>query len=129
MEGSHSDDKTSAEYTNNAILNSAGKVYNTYGPSCRSHYKRVANWSKTSPALSVANASKFVPKSLTDNSSDYEWCRTNNLTSASGAKAKSGIDSALANQWTNKLKEKVWVVNAAHGGKFDYYMAAESGKR
>lgn len=116
MEGSHSDDKTNAEYTNNAILNSAGKVYNTYGPSCRSHYKRVANWSKTSPALSVANASKFVPKSLTDNSSDYEWCRTNNLTSASGAKAKSGIDSALANQWTNKLKEKVWVVNAAHGG-------------
>ncbi len=116
MEGSHSDDKTDAEYTNNAILNSAGKVYNTYGPSCRSHYKRVANWSKTSPALSVANASKFVPKSLTDNSSAYEWRRTNNLTSASGAKAKSGIDSALANQWTNKLKEKVWVVNAAHGG-------------
>lgn len=22
----------------------------------------------------------------------------------------------MANQWTNKLKEKVWVVNAAHGG-------------
>ena len=88
MEGSHSDDKTNAEYTNNAILNSAGKVYNTYGPSCRSHYKRVANWSKTSPALSVANASKFVPKSLTDNSSDYEWCRTNNLTSASEQKKK-----------------------------------------
>lgn len=116
MEGNHSVDKSSEEYIKNAILNSSGKVYNTYGPSSRLHYKRVANWSKTSAPLSVSNASKFVPKSLTDNSSANEWKRTNNLTSAASAKSKSGIDSALASQWTKKMKEKVWVVNAAHGG-------------
>ena len=45
-----------------------------------------------------------------------QWCRTNNLTATATASGKSGIDSALADQWVKKLKEKVWVVNAAHGG-------------
>lgn len=116
MEGSHSGDKTNAEYTSNIILSEAGKVYNTYGPSCRGHFANVGNWSATSSPLSVKNASKFVPDSLTDNSSQNQWCRTNNLTSAGEATGKSGIDSALADQWTKKLKEKVWIVNAAHGG-------------
>ena len=116
MEGSHSDDKSKAEYTNNTLLNYAGKVYSTYGPSCRSHYANVGNWSTASSPLSVKNASKFVPDTLTDNSSQNQWCRTNNLTATATASGKSGIDSALADQWVKKLKEKVWVVNAAHGG-------------
>ena len=66
MEGSHSDDKTNAEYTNNAIFKQCRKsLYNTCGPSCRSHYKRVAKWSKTSLTLSVnANASKLFQNLL-----------------------------------------------------------------
>lgn len=116
MEGIHSTDKTNAEYTGNMILSEAGKVYNTYGPSSRGHFANVANWSTSSAALSTKNASKFVPKTLTDNTSQNQWCRTNNLTAAAAATGKSGIDSALADQWVKKLKEKVWVVNAAHGG-------------
>lgn len=116
MEGIHSVDKTDLEYYENQIVNSAGKVYSTYGPSSRAHYSNVANWPNASTPLSKNNAKKFVPFSLTDNTSENEWCRTNNLTSAGSAFGKSGMDAAIANQWVTKMKEKVWVVNAAHGG-------------
>ena len=116
MEGIHSVDKSDSDYIDNYILNTAGKVYSTYGPSSKAHYEDVANWPRSSSALSKNNAKKFVPYTLTDNSSGNEWCRTNNLTAASSAYGKSGIDSALADQWVKKLKEKVWVVNASHGG-------------
>lgn len=116
MEGIRSVDKSDMEYYENQVVNFAGKVYGTYGPSSRAHYKNVANWPRTSAPLSKNNANKFVPYSLTDNSSTDEWCRTNNLTSAGSAFGKSGMDAAIANQWVTKMKEKVWVVNAAHGG-------------
>lgn len=116
MEGSPNKPGNLEDYQNEYVVNKQGKVYNTYGPSTLSHSLTNGCFSTESPKLTIWNADEFVPDSLTDNSSPKEWKRTNNLTNADNAVGKTGIDGALAKEWVNKTKEKVWLVNAAHSG-------------
>ena len=116
MEGSPNKKGNPEEYKKQYLVNKQGKVYNTYGPSTVNHSLTNGCFSEKSPKLTIWNADEFVPETLTDNSSSKEWKRTNNMTDADGAVGKTGIDSALAQEWVKKTGEKVWLVNAAHSG-------------
>lgn len=85
-----------------------GQVYSTYGaPSY----------------LTKNNAAEFVPSALEGEYSTKNTCGNraylslnpvNTLTEEGDG--KSGIDSALAYEWNRLTGDKVWVINAAHGG-------------
>ena len=90
-----------------------GMVYATYGDD------RGAD----NTAMTVANASNFAPSALTGEYSKINVNGTtdclkgypiNSLTSAGSGKI--GPDSGFAYEWVKQTGEKVWVVNAAHGG-------------
>jgi len=116
MEGSPDKLGSLEEYQNEYVLNKEGKVYSTYGPSTLSHSLTNGCFQTVSPKLTIWNPDEYVPGSLTDNSSEKEWKRTNNLTDAEQATGKTGIDGALAKEWVKRTDEKVWLVNAAHSG-------------
>jgi len=116
MEGSPNKPGILDDYQNEYIINKEGKVYNTYAPSTISHSLTNGCFKTASPKLSIWNPEEYVPESLTDNSSEKEWQRTNNLTDAEMATGKTGLDGALAKEWVKKTDEKVWLVNAAHSG-------------
>lgn len=116
MEGSPDKLGILEDYQNEYVINKEGKVYNTYGPSTINHSLTNGCFSTAAPKLTIWNPSDYVPESLTDNSSPYEWQRTNNLTLAASARGKTGVDGALAKEWVKKTGEKVWLVNAAHSG-------------
>ncbi len=116
MEGSPDKLGSLEEYQNEYVVNKEGKVYSTYGPSTLSHSLTNGCFQTVSPKLTIWNPDEYVPGSLTDNSSEKEWKRTNNLTDAEQATGKTGIDGALAKEWVKRTDEKVWLVNAAHSG-------------
>lgn len=116
MEGSPNKLGSLEEYQNEYVINKEGKVYSTYGPSTLSHSLTNGCFKTVSPKLTIWNPDEYVPESLTDNSSEKEWKRTNNLTDAEQATGKTGIDGALAKEWVKRTDEKVWLVNAAHSG-------------
>ncbi len=116
MEGSPDKLGSLEEYQNEYVVNKEGKVYSTYGPSTLSHSLTNGCFQTVSPKLTIWNPDEYVPGSLTDNSSDKEWKRTNNLTDAEQATGKTGVDGALAKEWVKRTDEKVWLVNAAHSG-------------
>lgn len=116
MEGSPDKTGNLYDYQNEYIVNKQGKVYSTYGPSTSSHSLTNGCFKTAAPKLSIWNTDEYVPDSLTDNSSEKEWRRTNNLTDAETATGKMGADGALAREWVKKTDEKVWLVNAAHSG-------------
>ncbi len=116
MEGTPSFSEEIEKYKKQWIVNPAGTVYSTYAPSTVSHSITNGCFSKKSDKLTIWNTKKFVPDTLTDNSSKDEWKRTNNLTTNAKAVGKLGMDGALANEWVKKTGEKVWLVNASHSG-------------
>ena len=98
---------------NQSIICPDGMVYATYGDD------RGAD----NTAMTVANASNFAPSALTGEYSKINVNGTtdclkgypiNSLTSAGSGKI--GPDSGFAYEWVKQTSEKVWVVNAAHGG-------------
>lgn len=116
MEGSQYKFGSLYDYQNEYTVNEEGEVYSTYGPSTLKHSITNGCFKTVAPRLSIWNADEYVPDSLTDNSSEKEWKRTNNLTDAKTATGKTGVDGALAKEWVKKTDEKVWIVNAAHSG-------------
>lgn len=85
-----------------------GQVYSTYG---------IQKW------LTEENAAQFIPSALEGEYSTVNTCGgerylskypINSLTE--DGNGRKGIDSALAYEWNRITGDKVWVVNAAHGG-------------
>lgn len=91
-----------------SIANEEGQVYSSYGP----------------PAvLTVDNAAQYIPSALSGEKSSVNtvggkdgvsYYPINSLTEA--GRGKIGIDSGLAYEWNRMTGDKVWLVNAAHGG-------------
>ena len=98
---------------NQSIVCPDGMVYATYGDD------RGAD----NTAMSVSNAAQFVPSALTGVYSSINVEGTTACLSGypvtslteSGA-GKIGPDSGFAYEWVKQTGEKVWIVNAAHGG-------------
>ncbi len=85
-----------------------GQVYSTYVPR---------------KDLTAANAANYVPSALTGTLRDTNVNGTTDGISAHPVYAlteagagKEGVDSAFGYQWVQSTGEKVWMVNAAHGG-------------
>lgn len=110
MQGSRGDGRES-------IVCPEGMVYGTYGD----RY-----------GMSATNATQYAPSALTgpnslinttggtEKLSDYPVMMHNagvaTTTSNNNGKGKNGPDSGFAYQWVESTGEKVWVINAAHGG-------------
>ena len=90
-----------------------GMVYATYGDD------RGAD----NTAMTVSNATHYAPSALTGRYSNINVAGTTDCLSGypvyslteAGA-GKIGPDSGFAYEWVKQTGEKVWVVNAAHGG-------------
>jgi len=91
-----------------------GQVYSTYAKS---------NGLTGDAGLTVENAGNYVPSALTGVYSSVNLNGTDaklsghpihSLTEA--GMGKYGMDSGLAYEWVQQTGEKVWVVNASHGG-------------
>ncbi len=85
-----------------------GQVYSSYG---------------SSSYLTKNNAAQFVPSALEGEYAQKNTCGNsvylslnpvNTLTE--DGEGKIGLDSALAYEWNRLTGDKVWVINAAHGG-------------
>ncbi len=93
---------------NQSIVCPDGQVYATYG---------------ASGTMNASNASNFAASALTGEYSSVNVNGTTNHLSGypiytlneEGA-GKEGADSGFAYEWVNQTGEKIWVVNAAHGG-------------
>jgi len=98
---------------NQSIVCPDGMVYATYGDD------RGAD----NTAMTVNNATMFVPSALTGEYSSINVEGTTDCLSGypvyslteAGA-GKIGPDSGFAYEWVKQTGEKVWIVNAAHGG-------------
>ena len=115
-------------YKSEWIINPEGSVYSTYGVSDNRDnmdmYEEVAWYEDVDGVgpFGVQNYERFLPKSLTDNSKNNRYNRTNSLTDAKDAIGKGGIDSALGYKWHQLTGEKVWIVNASrHGSSIKYW--------
>ena len=101
MQGSEGDE-------NQSIVCPDGMVYSTYGD----RY-----------TMTTSNATNFAPSALTGSGSDINVNGTTTnledwpiyLLNERGV-GKKGPDSGFAYEWVKQTGEKVWVVNAAHGG-------------
>ena len=98
---------------NQSIVCPDGMVYSTYGD----------DRGESNTAMTVNNATSFAPSALTGpgsllnvngNTDCLGGYPLNSLT-AEGA-GRMGPDSGFAYEWVKQTGEKVWVVNAAHGG-------------
>ena len=98
---------------NQSIVCLDGMVYSTYGD----------DRGEDNTAMTVSNATRFAPSALTGTYSGINVVGTteclsgypvNSLTEAGAGKI--GPDSGFAYEWVKQTGEKVWVVNAAHGG-------------
>ena len=98
---------------NQSIVCPDGMVYSTYGD----------DRGASNTAMTVNNATSFAPSALTGpgsllnvngNTDCLGGYPLNSLT-AEGA-GRMGPDSGFAYEWVKQTGEKVWVVNAAHGG-------------
>lgn len=100
---------------NQSIVCEPGQVYTTYAWSTTGHAKSVAGIN-SSKWLSVGNASSFVAKSLTSDTSRNGSALEYPLNSfTAGNIGKVGFDSGLAWNWNRITGEKVWVVNCSAG--------------
>ncbi len=101
-----------------SVANENGQVYSTYG---------------VSTYMTEENAEQFVPSALegeyslvnVKGTSDcLSYHPLNSLTEEGDG--KKGLDGALAYQWNKMTGDKVWLVNAAHGGSsiFDWIKGA-----
>ena len=98
---------------NQSIVCPDGMVYSTYGDD------RGAD----NTMMTKDNAAQFVPSALTGQYSTINTVGTTNCLSGYPVNAltedgqgKIGPDSGFAYEWVKQTGEKVWVVNAAHGG-------------
>lgn len=98
---------------NQSIVCLEGMVYGTYGD----RY-----------SMTASNATQYAPSSLTGPNSlinviggtsklsDYPVMMHNAGVATKDGLGKDGPDSGFAYQWVQSTGEKVWVINAAHGG-------------
>lgn len=115
-EGRLSSYETIEQARERVVLNEPMTAFDTYGASDNETSEEV-NWIQNPiEALSIESANKYIPESLTDNSKNEIYNRTDTLTAAKGETGKTGIDSAFAYEWYKNSGEKVWIVNAAHHG-------------
>ena len=108
---------TYKEAISQSILCEEGQVYSTYAPGLNTtHGSGIGNVTFTT-TLSNTNGDSFVAASLTSGKSlkgtDLVY-PLNSLTAA--GKGKTGTDSAIAYEWNRVTGDKVWVINASHGG-------------
>ena len=116
-EGCISDKSALTEYKKQWLRNPEGSCYSTYGVT-EEMYDLVAWYTDVDGVgpLTLENLDRFLPSSLTDNSLNDCYNRTDALTVAPGAAGKGGIDSALAYRWRQLTGEKVWIINASRHG-------------
>lgn len=116
-EGCINDTNALDEYKNQWIRNPEGSCYSTYGVT-EEMYDSVAWYTDVDNVgpLTLENYERFLPASLTDNSLNDCYNRTDALTIAPGSAGKGGIDSALAYRWRQLTGEKVWIINASRHG-------------
>lgn len=134
-EGRINDLRRAETYKKQWVVNSEGTVYSTYGVSDdrdgMNMYDEVA-WYKDIDKVGrfgLNNYERFLPVSLTDNSLNDRYNRTDTLTNAEGAPGKGGMDSAIAYRWHQLTGEKVWIVNASrHGTPIKYWDPAAEGE-
>ena len=98
---------------NQSIVCPEGMVYSTYGD----------DRGASNTTFTVDNAAQFAPSALTGEYSSINTVGTteclggyplNSLTEA--GMGRMGPDSGFAYEWVQQTGEKVWIVNAAHGG-------------
>lgn len=115
-EGRLASDETVETAEKQVVLNEYMTAFGTYGASDNETSKEV-NWiDNPIDELSIDNAGKYIPESLTDNSRNKIYNRTDTLTENKTKVGKTGLDSAFAYEWYKQTGEKVWVINAAHHG-------------
>lgn len=115
-EGRLASEETVETVEEQVVLNEHMTAFGTYGASDNDTSGEV-NWiNNPIDELSIDNAGKYLPESLTDNSRNKIYNRTDTLTENKTKVGKTGIDSAFAYEWYKKTGEKVWVINAAHHG-------------
>ena len=116
-EGCINDRSAIDEYKKQWIRNPEGSAYCTYGVT-EEMYESVAWYTDVDNVgpLTLDNLDRFLPASLTDNSLNDRYNRTDSLTSSPDAAGKGGIDSALAFRWRQLTGEKVWIINASRHG-------------
>lgn len=116
-EGCANDKNALDQYRKEWILNPEGSVYSSYGVT-EDMYEQVAWYDDREDLghITLHNYRRFLPVSLTDNSQNDSYSRTDSLTNAPGASGKGGIDSALAFRWRQLTGEKVWIINASRHG-------------
>ncbi len=107
-----------------SVKSPAGTVYSTYAAAyqytsgyCTESTYIQGNNELFSEYLNKDNGARYVAASLTSTKNvsgdDLEY-KLNSLT-ADGT-GKGGMDSAIANEWYEKMGEKVWIINCAHSG-------------
>lgn len=100
-----------------SILCEEGVIYSTYVPYETARGKRITGLNFSSADATGSNAAKFVPGSLTGNSSISGATLQYPLNALSeDGNGKTGPDSGIAYRWNQLTGDKVWVVNAAWGG-------------
>ena len=115
-EGRLASEETVETVEEQVVLNEHMTAFGTYGVSDNDTSREV-NWiDNPIDELSIDNVDKYLPESLTDNSRNKIYNRTDILTENKTKVGKTGIDSAFAYKWYKKTGEKVWVINAAHHG-------------
>ena len=115
-EGRLASDETVEAVEEQVVLNEYMTAFGTYGVS-DNNTSREVNWIENPiDELSIDNVDEYLPESLTDNSRNKIYNRTDILTENKTKVGKTGIDSAFAYEWYKKTGEKVWVINAAHHG-------------
>jgi len=107
--------------TNQSVICPEGQVYSTMGPPS-------SGWASTygldnMETLTTANGANFVASTLAGSKSGTNRAgTTKNLSTypinalTSPGPGKPGMDSGFAYEWNKLTGEKVWLVNAAHGG-------------
>ena len=111
------DTNTYQQAIDQSILCEEGQVYSTYAPGLSTDHGNGIGNTIFSYTLGINTFGKFVPLSLTSdmNSQGGKLAYPlNSLTSA--GRGKTGVDSGIAYKWHELTGDKVWVINAAHGG-------------
>ncbi|MBE6633944.1 MAG: hypothetical protein E7620_06340 [Ruminococcaceae bacterium] len=100
-----------------SILCEEGQIYSTYAPGLNTTHGGGVGNARFDMTLSNTNGNYFVASSLTSKKSlkNFDLIYPLNSLSAAG-KGKTGVDSGIAYEWHRVTGDKVWVINASHGG-------------
>ena len=111
------DANTYQEAISQSIICEEGQVYSTYAPGLSTTHGNGVGNTTFSNTLSISNYGSFVASSLTSstNIQGTELSYPLNSLTVEG-QGKTGVDSGIAYQWNELRGEKVWVINASHGG-------------